>query len=118
MPFNSLEAEGEQPRRKKERKYQDEAMQKYKKNAPSVSLSHPAAVSVSVGQSKKKERICHRTRFITKVVSFVTYFISFLHCCIVEKKNKDQAQNSHFHNFLHSFLLHPFPSICKTREHL
>lgn len=56
MPFNSLEAEGEQPRRKKERKYQDEAMQKYKKNAPSVSLSHPAAVSVGVGQSKKKKK--------------------------------------------------------------
>lgn len=61
MPFNSLEAEGEQLRRKKERKYQDEAMQKYKKNAPSVSfspsLSHSAALSVSVcecGSDRKK----------------------------------------------------------------
>lgn len=93
MPFNSLEAEGEQLRRKKERKYQDEAMQKYKKNAPSVSfspsLSHSAALYVSVGQTEK--RICHRTRFITKVVSFVTYFSSCLRSCIAEKRTEEKS---------------------------
>lgn len=96
MPFNSLEAEGEQLRRKKERKYQDEAMQKYKKNAPSVSfspsLSHSAALSVSVCEcGSDKKRICHRTRFITKVVSFVTYFSSCLRSCIAEKRTEEKS---------------------------
>lgn len=92
MPFNSLEAEGEQLRRAKERKYQDEAMQKYKKNAPSVSLSHSVALSVSVcecGSDRKKnlpqDTLYNKSCFLCNLLHF------FLCCCITEKRTEQKS---------------------------
>lgn len=91
MPFNSLEAEGEQLRRKKENTKMKPCKSTRRTRRVSLfpTLLLCAWVYVSVGQTEK--RICHRTRFITKVVSFVTYFISFLGCCITEKRTEQKS---------------------------
>lgn len=123
MPFNSLEAEGEQLRRKKERKYQDEAMQKYKKNAPSVSfslsMSHSAALSVSVcecGSDRKKnlpqDTLYNKSCFLCNLLQLLP---PLLHRWKKDgRKIKLEIRISHIFSYL--FFQHPFESYYKTQE--